>query len=530
MGYNTGRILRAEFSLSTQPEEPVSLHYSYNGAAFPFEHSFDLLLPDLHDMLFNELFVILRNEKQKCVGVAKVPLRMFLETEDGARTTETFELRPAEYLDRADCYEREPPKVGELTGSFGIFGKSNPATGIVPYKKPKKDLFAFLFAQKTAHMYRIVYNLLQTTQRGTFTCHMRWIFGHVSAEHYYNYIYGECRIPDCDGASCGQPFCRASYGKLAAADLESAVEMLQYAAAAFANSLFTWGLEKRRDTVNIRDNRKKAILDRLDIEEADLFEDFRGDDSSISYIAFFSKGRLVVSFKGTTSGIETIHDLSCDYAHFQDGYAHRGIRDLGTAFMDQHWGVLRSEMDRRGVKQLVLAGHSLGAAVAVLVYLIMLEREPEWTACASVTAFSCPPVVSASIASKEFPGIKIYNYGHDLVPRLCFGSVLELKYLCISISSLNIFFMDKMVLYKNIEEIMQHLKSTDRYTKLYTPGMLMHIKNFGEDGKSEYMYKAVDYTFFESIICSRKAPFDHLIHKLLSAYKESLKEYGEDVQ
>ncbi|KAI5173462.1 hypothetical protein PAEPH01_1998, partial [Pancytospora epiphaga] len=521
MKYNTHKMLHVAVSIMDLQEECGSMAYAYAYKEEKFTDSFCFVLPELHDMLFESLVIVFRNKNRKMIGISKLPLKQFLEAVE--KPYENFvPVLSHRYYGRAEFHEETVSTVGRIRCKFTISKRADENNDTALGDTGPNDIFGFLFAKDKAEMYRVAYELFKSTQKGTFLCKIRWIIGIISAEYYYNNAYGKCQIEDCDGTSCEKPFCKASYGALPQAELESAAEMFQYAAASFGNSLVTWRLEKRRKLTGVLDGRKRAILERLDIEESDLIVDDRGSECSLSYIAFFSKNRLVLSFKGTTNGSEAMHDLNCRYVEFQNGYAHRGIKSLAERFLSNCWESLYASMVSRGVNKLVLTGQSLGAAASLLVYLVMQERCLDRGLSVEVTCFAAPPVVSASIADRSFPNIRVYNYGHDIITRLCFGSVLDLKYLCISISSLYDYFTDKKLIVQKIDEIKGYLRRNEINTKLYIPGTLVHILDCGTGNNPAFGYKQVNYRFFEDIVCTRRAPFDHIIHRTHGAFKYSM--------
>lgn len=500
----------------------------YNDEKAPFKSRFKLPLAGLHEILFGEvaigLYKMRGRKNAKLRGVIKLKLKQFLE--DGFPRKLKAEVARPSYLNKADFYDPDFASIGSAVLEFEVCeDQADPASESPPQEN--KSILNLFFVEERAQMYKIVYDLIRATQRGTLLCRIHWIFGLISAEYYYNYIYGECKDTRC--TTCKMQFCKNSYGELPEAELEEALVFLQYAAASFANSIMTWRLERRRNITSISDNRRKAIFERLDIAEEDLVMDVMGDYASLSFLAFFEAGgRMVLSFKGTTSGAEAIHDLNCDYTLFQDGYVHRGIKRLAERFLENHWDGLRAEMAQRGSGRLLLTGHSLGAAASVMVYLMMRGMGLESTFDIQVVGFGAPPIVSRSIAEKSFPRIRIYNYGTDIITRLNYGAVLDLKYMCISISSLYNYFTDKNLIVEKIAEIKEHLTRTELYTKLYQIGELYHIRDFGKGDGEDFLYKKVDYSFFEDIICARKAPFDHLLHKTMSAFQYSLKKKHEE--
>lgn len=636
--------------------------FIYNGKKYPFVKIFRFPLPLLHDILFNEITVAIYRiykGKRKIKGFFKIKLNQFLEnqsdTDFNQETFVTYDIKPLSEINKSDYWEKEPKSVGKAVVSFRL--QDSDATKNMHLVPDVNNLFNYL-TKDNAQIYRVAYEIFLATQKGTFMCRIHWMFGLISVEYYYNYVYGVCKndscfledkyknkdiddkdklkdIDDkdkilneninklvinsqssgdetdhhsagCDNASgdsmnidseteciidqlndnynkddsnctdngeeenkksktkinsgsfindglinyikrlfqkipdvaeessysesttvCEVPFCKKSYSIIESVDkMKEALRFLQYSAASFANSIVIWGVDKPRNMTNIKDSRKKSILDRLDIAEEDFFMDYRGDSHSLSFIAFFSAtedNSLIISFKGTTSGIETLHDLNCDYTEFQDGFAHRGIKELSDKFIKDSWPLLEKEMHRRNVKKLSLTGHSLGAAASVLVYLRF--QEMGISEGKRVIAFGAPPVVSTTIAKRKFDAIKIYFYDKDIISRLSFGSVLDLKYTCISISSLKDFFIDKEAVVSKIVEIKNHIAKENLHEKLYHVGELIHIRNFGKKNNPEYLYKRVDYKFFEELILSRKGPFDHMLPKTFKAFTYTLSEF-----
>lgn len=501
--------------------------FMYSAEKTSFVGSFKFILPRLHEILFNEIIIIfyrIKKNKKRLLGIIKIKLKQFILND--FNKNQTFDISNPSYLHKSDFYDRNFISIGSAVINFKV--QKNVEDKVIPTVEQKDSILNMFFEEEKIQMYKIAYEIFSATQKGTFFCRVYWILGLISADYYYTYCYGECKNEMCLNGqnNCDLQFCKSTYGMLKREEIDEVLQILQYAAASFADSIITWKLEKTRNLTNvIKDSRKRAILERLDVADTELVRDFPGNHNSLAFIAFFTQDKLVLSFKGTTSVTEALHDLNCDYAEFQDGYVHRGIKILCDRWIASFWEGLRDEMNLRNVKKLLLTGQSLGGAASILIYLRMKEIGIESVFDIDVVCFGSPPVLSASIARRPFPKIKNYFYGTDFISRLNYGSILDLKYICISISSLYDYFVDKALIVQKIAEIKQYLSETAIHTKLYHPGTLIHIRDFGESGKPDVLYKKVDCVFFEEIICSRQAPFDHFIHRTMNALRSSLKKY-----
>lgn len=527
MKVNCGRVLVAQVQELDMGNIKCGYStYTYKGDRAPFVGGFRFVLPRLHDILFGEIilsFYSVDRNKRYLKGVVKMKIQQFLT--NGFKRKQRVAIAAPEYLHKSDFYDKNFRPIGTAKMLFRI---ENNTEGLPqPSADTPNRLLNLVFVEEKAQMLKIAYEMFLATQKGTFSCRISWLMGLPSINYYYTHVYGRCVDESgCLSSStpCGSKLCINSYGPLSKEELEEAFRLLQYASASFANGVITWRLDKLRTCEDIKDPRRRAILERIDVPEADLLGDVHGDDRILSHIWFARQDEMVVSFKGTTSLSEAMFDLNCDYTEFQDGYVHRGFKVLCDRWIEECWLPIYKESEARGIRKLLLTGQSLGGAASIIVFLRLREMLLPGEMAIRVVCFGPPPVVSKSIAEKSFPEITIYCYGSDFVTRLCFGSILDLKFICISISSLYDFFVDRQQVMERIGEINEYLRANNMYPKLYHPGRLVHIRDFRESGKSQILYREVYHTFFEEFICTRTAPFDHLIHRTMQAFKSSLKE------
>lgn len=517
--------------------------YIYNNKEMSFVKEFKICLPGLHGMLFDD-FVILFYEKKinvfykkkgkKLIGIVKIKLKEFLT--DTFELERDFDMSDPSYLNKADFYDPNFESVGNARIGFLIMENVNRECN---NEICNESFLRIILPKEKFELYQIAYNIFLATNRGTFFCRIYWFLGFLYTMYFHTYIYGRCDILRCIGKDnkCGGDLCRYTYGHLSYSEIKGAMRCLQYAAASFGDSIVTWNLEKVRSVKNVCEKRKRAILERLeDIPEENLVRDFSGGINSIGFIMFYEDERAVISFRGTHSVDEIIVDLNCDYTEFQEnGFTHRGIKTLVDRWITENWEDIRVDIDTRNVRKLLLTGHSMGAAASVLTYLRLREMGFESIYDIHVVAFGSPPLVSKNIALMDFPKIKLYFYEFDFVTRLSYGSIQDLKYLCVSVSGTQDYFVSHESMINKIQNVKNYLKITQLYTKLYHVGHLVHIKTFKPDSKTSkknkvVLFKTVNFEFFEDLIPSRNAPFDHFLYKTWNALKYALKELQEQEQ
>lgn len=634
MGYNSGNILKVKIIKATVYEKVWNkTYYVYEDVRVLFQDSFEFVLPELHELLFNEVAVLFYSDKKKLLGLVKIKLKEFLM--DGFKCMQQKQMYDKSYIHKTDFYDVGFKSVGTAELEFGV--KKN--TLLTKKKKQEPSILNVLIPQGQLEMYKIAFRIFTTTNRGSFFCKVYWFLGFIYATYYYTYCFDKCEciagskkeiikndnecqkkskgckyctdnciennkhssdssrdnidtlqgymesfkdscqiirdhmkdnnnitniecinntynctyndsidrinniisIPnfldsnnyinattkkaDCNfekqklSDRCDRSFCFKSYSVGDREEIEEAIQCLQYAAASFGDAIITWNLDKVRNMVHVKNRRMRAILERLDgIEEEDVLVDYPGERANLGFVAFIKNDELVISFRGTVSVDDMILDLNCEYTEFQDGYTHRGIKYMVDAWIAEYWSGLEQRMIVHGIKRVLLTGYSLGGAASVLTYLRLQEMGVEKRYVLKSITFGNPPVFSENIAKRDLPHVKIFVYESDFISRLSYGSVQDAKYMCISLSSMCDYFASKENILDNMNIIRHYLFSKNINTKLYHAGVLVHVKHFS----NSVLYKRVDYKFFEEMILSRNSPFDHILHRLLGAFKAGL--------
>ncbi|ORD98540.1 hypothetical protein A0H76_2307 [Hepatospora eriocheir] len=179
---------------------------------------------------------------------------------------------------------------------------------------------------------------------------------------------------------------------------------------------------------------------------------------------------------------------------------------------------MKKKIDNNKLNKILLLGHSLGAALAVIVYFLLKEKEFCKNLTIKTVGFGCPPLFSRNIALREDLNIDLYTFGFDITSRMSFGSMLDLRYLFVSMGNLKNLIGRKQATISKINEIRHHIKSKDLNPKLYLPGNLYHVSKF----KSSYKIKQVNCDFFDEILFCGKGGTNHFIHNIANALIESI--------
>lgn len=143
---------------------------------------------------------------------------------------------------------------------------------------------------------------------------------------------------------------------------------------------------------------------------------------------------LILSVRGSREAGDLLTNLSSDCEPFLGGFAHQGVVRSAHFLHESLRSILASELSRRRPRHgLVLVGHSLGAAAASALTMILRQSRPprgesSWATArltsARCYAFSPPPFLDRKLShySRSLPIVSI-AYGLDVVPRLSAASV-----------------------------------------------------------------------------------------------------------
>ncbi|KAM0675141.1 hypothetical protein GVAV_001484 [Gurleya vavrai] len=249
---------------------------------------------------------------------------------------------------------------------------------------------------------------------------------------------------------------------------------------------------------------RKMILEYLNIENDNLLAiNLTKQKTKTPHIIFYDdvENEIVVSFRGTKNHKDAIIDLNCAYSEFFDGFSHGGILFHANYFLEKHLSEVIEFLKIKKTKNILLTGHSLGGAAACLIYITLKENKMHQDLNFRVVSFSSPPILSSNIC-KNYPEILNFVFENDIIPRLSFGSALDLKFLAVSVSK-------ESTSNDFIVKVQNYLIKKNKHPKLYLPGKILHILKKGEILERDNFY-------FNYIIAHKSCISDHLPSALLN--------------
>lgn len=141
--------------------------------------------------------------------------------------------------------------------------------------------------------------------------------------------------------------------------------------------------------------------------------------------------------------MDALTDLVCEYQPWKGGLVHSGFLSSARWFIKNVLSQLITFCSLYDADNLILVGHSLGAATASVLTMMLqdyLYRFPEKEGFRiHCYAYAPPCTTSLDLSIKYKYCIDTFIFGDDLVTRLSYGAMLDLKImiLCAVESSTN---------------------------------------------------------------------------------------------
>ena len=170
--------------------------------------------------------------------------------------------------------------------------------------------------------------------------------------------------------------------------------------------------------------------------------------SPASYVAVDRNEKLVVlAIRGTASGSDFITDACSTSVPFLGGFAHSGVVMSAWQIISTRLPQMTRACYENPDFKVLLTGHSMGAAVAVCVAMLLRSDDVDVINAAqkgveglpnsegaitsvthncTVVSFASPAVVTLDLSLKCQDYVTSVVAGKDVIPRLCYGSVRRL--------------------------------------------------------------------------------------------------------
>lgn len=505
----------------------TKLEYDFNNIRTPFTDSFKVTEITLHQIFFETIKIIfvlngglLINKKD--IGGTAINIKSLIEYFDISKNNSfNFDLPiyKMNNLNTVDYFGKDFNAIGSVHIEVVEIKGSQSFTEKISKNISLFGKYTWIFKRFISDRMAKILDISFQIQQGTFMCRLKAIAGLISIQFLSKKIYQNCIGNHND--FCTDEYCFNRYdSNLSSKRAKRLLKALYYSSAAYATSLFpVFGPKKIRDVKN-NNGQIKYILDRVLIEKEDIIEIYNGTLTSIAYVMFFDpKDRLVISFRGSCSGDDIYKILDATYTPFLNGFTHSGFLRLAENFLDEKLDLIILMLKKRKCKSLLFTGHSMGGAIGIMCHLILkngLKGKNKILKNIKIKTivFSVPPLVSKNLIKNHNEDIEIIHYENDVVARLSYGSILEFKYLCVSINFLKEALFGFSNLVEKINKIREHLKETNKYEKLYCPGKILHIRSEMVGNKREFRVKNVPSEYFNEIKLNFKVILDHLMYKL----------------
>ncbi|KAI9029027.1 hypothetical protein CLU79DRAFT_524787 [Phycomyces nitens] len=151
-----------------------------------------------------------------------------------------------------------------------------------------------------------------------------------------------------------------------------------------------------------------------------------------------STDSLVLCIRGTMSAFDTMTDLVCEYEPWKGGFVHKGMKSAAAWLFCHVAPQLVTYANENSVSALYIVGHSLGAATAAILTIMLLDYIDEFPKDKDgnpfvIRCFGYAPACGLSIDLSE--GYKDYIqsvvFADDFVSKLSYGSMMDVKELII---------------------------------------------------------------------------------------------------
>ncbi|CAM0139546.1 unnamed protein product [Umbelopsis sp. WA50703] len=191
-----------------------------------------------------------------------------------------------------------------------------------------------------------------------------------------------------------------------------------------------------------------SIVEYLSLPKEDLLAyEFRtGEVFRPSY--FIARDRatnsIVLSIRGTMSAFDTLTDLVCEYEQWKGGFVHKGMKSSALWFFRNVAPQLIAYTNQHATSALYIVGHSLGSSTAAILTIMLLDYIDEFRKSVDndsnqdfqIKCFGYAPAcgLSLDLSERYKDYIQSYVFGDDVVSKMSYGSMMDVKELLIASS------------------------------------------------------------------------------------------------
>jgi len=191
----------------------------------------------------------------------------------------------------------------------------------------------------------------------------------------------------------------------------------------------------------------KAVLEFLNMAKGDLLI-FELGESRIFRPNFFvaidrGLSALILSIRGTMSLSDSITDFACEYIKYRGGLVHSGFFEAARWFMENICHQLLIFAKEYDLENIYIVGHSLGGSTSALTTMLLTDELKKdegrnWPKTSKGTplnihcyAYGMAPLITRELCEDYLDTIDCFIYGEDIVPRMSYGSLIDLQVLIV---------------------------------------------------------------------------------------------------
>ncbi|KAG0366123.1 hypothetical protein BC939DRAFT_440813 [Gamsiella multidivaricata] len=247
---------------------------------------------------------------------------------------------------------------------------------------------------------------------------------------------------------------------------------------------------------------------------------------------------IVLAIRGTMSAFDTLTDLVCEYQQWKGGLVHGGMKTSADWFMKNLVPQLVAYISKHKVSALNIVGHSLGGGTASILTMMLLDHQHEFQSMMKgqfriqCHAFAPACSVSKDLADRYRDHIRCYVYEDDIVSRLSYGSMMDVKTMMLgAVEAAAHMGLTKVFLtgteedwkptLQAVSEVRQQIKaSAIQHPKLYIAGAVFQLWRHLEEQSCVEM-KPASNRLCEEVLIKPAALSQHLLGILDNAFPKA---------
>ncbi|KAF9104973.1 hypothetical protein BGX29_000947 [Mortierella sp. GBA35] len=247
---------------------------------------------------------------------------------------------------------------------------------------------------------------------------------------------------------------------------------------------------------------------------------------------------IVLAIRGTMSAFDTLTDLVCEYQQWKGGLVHGGMKTSADWFMANLVPQIVAYISKHKVSALNIVGHSLGGGTASILTMMLLDHQHEFQSLMNghfriqCHAFAPACSVSKDLADRYRDHIRCYVYEDDIVSRLSYGSMMDVKTMMLgAVEAAAHMGLTKVFLtgtdedwkptLEAVSEVRQQIKTASvRNPKLYIAGAVFQLWRHLDEQDCVEM-KPASNRLCEEVLIKQAALSQHLLGILDNAFPKA---------